>query len=112
MAKKKKHGKLRTKPPAADEEEGNGWAAIPGKRLDVDIADNDGTKAAVDSEDEFNIRKWTSRHYDDESDGDNERTTFQTAESDLFDPDPDAKTNKFDGGSKVEGADDFGMFVR
>ncbi|KAL7542886.1 hypothetical protein ACHAXR_013188 [Thalassiosira sp. AJA248-18] len=122
MAKKRKT-KPRTKPTTGssqgngDDQEVVGWASIPGKRLDVDIADSSDNAAAVDAttaaaaddeDDEFNTDKWTSQHYDEESD---DERVFQQAESDLFDPDPGAKTNLFDAGNKLDGANDAGMFL-
>jgi len=88
---------------------------VPGKRLDVDIADGDDEDAPAangggdgptkgEEEDEFfDAERWTSRHYDEGSDG--------LVEADLFDPDPVAKTNAYDAGSKLDGANDAGMFL-
>lgn len=134
MAKTKKRPKPSPskKPAAATNEDGNdqqqedevGWSSIPGKRLRVDIADTSATAAATgrrrgggasspgsddDDNGEFNTDKWMSQHYDEESD--NEQRN-QQADSDLFDPDPRARTNKFDAGSKLAGANDDGMFMR
>lgn len=127
-----------------DGEQEVGWASIPGKRLDVDIANSaaDGGpiptpvdtrstthhprskkrphsstqkttttlqeqgEEASEEDDEFNIRKWTSQHYDQENDDE------EFDDDDLFDPDPRNKTNKFDAGSKMDGANDDGMFLR
>jgi ATP-dependent RNA helicase DDX24/MAK5 len=115
----KKRTKARPKKPTSEDgndqqQEEVGWASIPGKRLKVDIADTSAAAvagrgdASDDDDDEFNTDKWMSQHYDEESDNDQ---LNQQADADLFDPDPHAKTNKYDAGSKLEGANDDGMFM-
>lgn len=114
-----------------DQQQDVGWSAIPGKRLPVDIANDDENDNATRShlkagkkrtrptvaapshanepkDDEFATENWTSNHYDD-SDG--EDSINQAHDEDLFDPDPLSRKNKFDAGSKLEGANDAGMFL-
>ena len=96
------------------------WASVPGRRLDVDIADDAPVAAAAqapaeaasahiaaDDGDEFDTAKWASKHYDGEDSGGE-----GDADADLFDPDPGARTNLYDAGSKLDGANDAGMFMR
>ena len=113
----KKRSKIRHKPisKVGTTDQEVGWASIPGERLDVDIAATDETTNAAaatptdDGNGEFDADKWASQHYDEESDdGGNDHA----GDLDLFDPDPIAKTNKYDAGSKLEGANDAGMFLR
>ena len=118
-----------------------GWSTIPGRRLAVDIADNhkpsssdsggvaaakkehhhnnngdssdDGSfnhhsKDEDDDEAYLNTTNWTSHHYEYED----TETFNKTAESEFWDPNPMAPSNKFDVGSKVVGANDDGMFLR
>ncbi|KAL9188677.1 hypothetical protein ACHAXT_007055 [Thalassiosira profunda] len=91
------------------------WASVPGQRLDVDIADDAPVAAAAaapasDADDgvgdEFDTAKWASKHYDGEDSGGE-----GDADADLFDPDPGARTNLYDAGSKLDGANDAGMFM-
>ena len=120
-------------------DEAIGWSSIPGKRLDVDIAntvaaapsaaptanghtttknkkrhraDNSDEDDVSSSSDQYNVEKWTSQHYDHEDDGESDDGWEENADKDLFDPDPLDKTNKFDAGSKLDGANDAGMFFR
>lgn len=107
------------------------WSSIPGQRLSVDIADKQNNKggasaAAVnehqesdydndDDNDSFdddaflNTTNWTSRHFDDDDD---DEAFHKTAETEFWDPDPNAKSNKFDATAKMDGAHDDGMFLR
>ena len=105
------------------------WSSIPGQRLSVDIADKqnaDGASAAVakehqesdnddiDDDDSFdddaflNTTNWTSQHYE----IDDDEAFHKTAETEFWDPDPNAKSNKFDATAKMDGAHDDGMFLR
>ena len=114
---------------AADGTTANGgesaWSSIPGQRLSVDIAHKSGASAAAvkehqesdyddDDNDSFdddaflNTTNWTSRHFDD----DDEEAFHKTAETEFWDPDPNAKSNKFDATAKMDGAHDDGMFLR
>ncbi len=56
----------------------------------------------------LNTTNWTSQHYEYED----TETFNKTAESEFWDPNPLAASNKFDVGSKVVGASDDGMFLR
>lgn len=114
-----------------------GWSTIPGRRLDVDIADShkkasdsgvavakkehhhhhsdssdddsfNNSDSEDDDEDYLNTTNWTSSHYEDE---DTEKFN-KTAEAEFWDPNPKAASNKFDVGAKVVGANDDGMFLR
>lgn len=110
---------------AADSTVGGGesaWSSIPGHRLTVDIADKQSTGAAVAKEhhesdhddDSFdddaflNTTNWTSQHYE----IDDDEAFHKTAETEFWDPDPKAKSNKFDATAKIDGAHDDGMFLR
>ena len=102
------------------------WSSIPGHRLTVDIADkpNTGSAAAAqhqesdndddDDNDSFdddaflNTTNWTSQHFEIEDD----EAFHKTAETEFWDPDPKAKSNKFDATAKIDGANDDGMFLR
>jgi hypothetical protein len=61
-----------------------------------------------DDEAYLNTTNWTSSHYEYED----TETFNKTAESEFWDPNPMAASNKFDVGSKVVGANDDGMFLR
>ncbi len=78
-----------------------------------------------DEDDEFDIRKWTSRHYDNDDDTDDARATTyrmddEAAERDLYDPKlvTNNKTNSQrtslfdDANNGGEGADEDGVFLR
>ena len=128
MAKRKQRKQQRqTANPASEaNEEGHSdealeWSSIPGKRIHADIADgvaladahsakniaHDSNDSDDSSTDQFNIQKWNSEHYDREDDEWDEK-----ADNDLFNPDPHDRTNKFDPGSKFDGANDAGVFLR
>eukprot|EP00984_Skeletonema_dohrnii_P033816 scaffold31647_cov89-Skeletonema_dohrnii-CCMP3373.AAC.1 len=93
------------------------WSSIPGHRLTVDIADKQSTAATEhqesDDDDSFdddaflNTAKWTSQHYE----IDDDEAFHKTAETEFWDPDPKAKSNKFDATAKMDGANDDGMFL-
>lgn len=113
---------------AADNTVGGGesaWSSIPGHRLTVDIADKQNTGGAAvakehqesdddDDNDSFdddaflNTTNWTSQHYE----IDDDEAFHKTAETEFWDPDPKAKSNKFDATAKIDGAHDDGMFLR
>ncbi len=102
--------------------EESAWSSIPGHRLSVDIADKQNAAAAVEKEhqesdddaDSFdddaflNTTNWTSQHYE----IDDDEAFHKTAETEFWDPDPKAKSNKFDATAKIDGAHDDGMFLR
>lgn len=127
MAKNKVNRKKRLDPSVTTHAGGDlGWSSIPGRRLAVDIADkntggvvrdtvkehrqneSDDDDNSFDNDDFLNTSNWTSQHYELE-DGD---AFNKTAESEFWDPDPKAKSNKFDAGAKMEGAHEDGMFLR
>ncbi len=100
------------------------WSSIPGHRLTVDIADKQNTGGAAaekehqesddDDDDSFdddaflNTTNWTSQHYE----IDDDEAFHKTAETEFWDSDPKAKSNKFDATAKIDGAHDDGMFLR
>ena len=94
------------------------WSSIPGHRLTVDIADKQSTAATEhqesDDDDSFdddaflNTANWTSQHYE----IDDDEAFHKTAETEFWDPDPKARSNKFDATAKMDGANDDGMFLR
>ena len=71
---------------------------------DYDDDDND----SFDDDAFLNTTNWTSRHFDDDDD----EAFHKTAETEFWDPDPNAKSNKFDATAKMDGAHDDGMFLR
>jgi len=96
------------------------WSSIPGQRLSVDIADKQSAAAVAkehqesdnDDDDSFddaflNTTNWTSQHYE----IDDDEAFHKTAETEFWDPDPNAKSNKFDATAKMDGAHDDGMFL-
>jgi len=97
------------------------WADLPAEKVAVDLAHQAASKpasrkrarsrkGAVDDDevDEFDTQLWKSEHYD----GEDEATNAQQVDQDLFDPNPEHKTNKFDAGNTFDGAHDAGMFYR
>lgn len=105
--------------PSASDNSGStelSWADLPGEKLAVDLAHQAVNKPAGrkrarksdDGIDEFDTQLWKSEHYDGEDETINERQVDQ----DLFDPNPEHKSNKFDPGNTVDGAHDAGMFYR
>ena len=106
------------------------WSSIPGHRLTVDIGagEKQGVTVAaaaaapvkghqesdVSDDDSFdddaflNTSNWTSQHYE----IDDDEAFHKTAESEFWDPNPNAKSNKFDAAAKLDGAHDDGMFLR
>ena len=89
------------------------WSSIPGHRLTVDIADKQKTAAVKEhqeSDDDafLNTTNWTSQHYD----IDDDEAFLKTAETEFWDADPKARSNKFDSAAKVDGVNDDGMFLR
>ena len=98
------------------------WSSIPGQRLSVDIADKQSAAAVAkehqesdnDDDDSFdddaflNTTNWASQHYE----IDDDEAFHKTAETEFWDPDPNAKSNKFDATAKMDGAHDDGMFLR
>ena len=77
---------------------------------DDDDSFNHHSEDEDDNDDEayLNTTNWTSSHYEYED----TETFNKTAESEFWDPNPNATSNKFDVGSKVVGANDDGMFLR
>ena len=74
----------------------NGWSAIPGEKLTVDI----GHGVSNDATSTGDVSRWISPHYnDDDDDGEND----SAASRDLFDP--DSKLDRVEEG----GAAEFGM---
>ncbi len=67
--------------------------------------DDDAQEDEQDDDDEYDVEKWTSRHYD--NDG---NLNDDDVEKDLFDPNPRKNANL--GSGPEEGADDDGMFLR
>ena len=56
----------------------------------------------------LNTANWTSQHYE----IDDDEAFHKTAETEFWDPDPKARSNKFDATAKMDGANDDGMFLR
>eukprot|EP00581_Thalassiosira_minuscula_P028551 CAMPEP_0183749982 /NCGR_PEP_ID=MMETSP0739-20130205/727_1 /TAXON_ID=385413 /ORGANISM="Thalassiosira miniscula, Strain CCMP1093" /LENGTH=1043 /DNA_ID=CAMNT_0025985887 /DNA_START=14 /DNA_END=3145 /DNA_ORIENTATION=+ len=77
----------------------------------INASDDDNPNDGENSDDQFHSDKWKSSHYDSDEDDNFQHHDDDEAERDLFDPEPDARTNKFDAGSKLEGANDAGMFL-
>jgi len=76
--------------------------------------EEDEAAAVDDNEDEYDIRKWTSRHYDN-NDDDTDGNDDAEVERDLYDPNITTKNKRSlfdDGKNGGEGADEDGMFLR